>query len=50
MKVVVGGGGSGLIGSKLVKRLRDRGHEVLAASSEGTLFHRLKHRGPKRFP
>jgi uncharacterized protein YbjT (DUF2867 family) len=31
MKIVVIGG-SGLIGTKLVSRLRDRGHEVLAAS------------------
>jgi uncharacterized protein YbjT (DUF2867 family) len=31
MKIVVIGG-SGLIGSKLVKRLRDAGHEVIAAS------------------
>ena len=31
MKIVVIGG-SGLIGSKLVKRLRQKGHEVLAAS------------------
>lgn len=33
MKIVVIGG-TGLIGSKLVVRLRDRGHEVLAASPE----------------
>lgn len=31
MKIVVIGG-SGLIGSRVVKRLADRGHEVLAAS------------------
>ena len=31
MKIVVIGG-SGLIGSKLVAKLRDRGHEVVAAS------------------
>ena len=31
MKIVVIGG-SGLIGSQLVKKLRDRGHEVVAAS------------------
>ena len=31
MKIVVIGG-SGLIGTKLVNRLRERGHEVLAAS------------------
>ena len=31
MKIVVIGG-SGLIGSKLVKNLRERGHDVLAAS------------------
>jgi uncharacterized protein YbjT (DUF2867 family) len=33
MKIVVLGG-NGLIGSKLVKDLRDRGHEVIAASPE----------------
>ncbi len=33
MKIVVVGG-SGLIGSKLVTRLRANGHEVLAASPE----------------
>jgi uncharacterized protein YbjT (DUF2867 family) len=31
MKIVVIGG-SGLIGSKLVSKLRDRGHEAVAAS------------------
>jgi uncharacterized protein YbjT (DUF2867 family) len=31
MKIVVIGG-SGLIGSKLVTKLRERGHEALAAS------------------
>ena len=31
MKIVVIGG-TGLIGSKLVTRLRERGHETLAAS------------------
>jgi uncharacterized protein YbjT (DUF2867 family) len=31
MKIVVIGG-SGLIGTKLVKRLRQKGHEVVAAS------------------
>ena len=33
MKIVVIGG-SGLIGSKLVKRLRNAGHEVIAASPD----------------
>jgi uncharacterized protein YbjT (DUF2867 family) len=33
MKIVVIGG-TGLIGTKLVKRLRDKGHEVLAASPD----------------
>jgi len=33
MKIVVIGG-SGLIGSKLVNNLRNRGHEVLAASPD----------------
>ena len=33
MKIVVIGG-SGLIGSKLVNMLRDRGHEVIAASPQ----------------
>lgn len=31
MKIVIIGG-TGLIGSKLVKRLRDRGHDAVAAS------------------
>ena len=34
MKIVVIGG-SGLIGSKLVNRLRQNGHEVVAASPSG---------------
>lgn len=36
MKIVVIGGG-GLIGSKLVGRLRERGHEVVAASRASSI-------------
>jgi uncharacterized protein YbjT (DUF2867 family) len=38
MKIVVIGG-SGLIGTKLVNKLRERGHEVVAATDLGRQHH-----------
>ncbi len=48
-KKIVVIGGTGLIGTKLAKRLRDKGHEVVAASAQhGRQYHHRRGAGRQR--